>query len=858
MHDRTIDFKKDFKKINLPLNGVRLPTFKIENKYKKEVGVKTDVDNVEFLKALMRNGFNKIKSKIPAKDHDCYRQRAKHEIQTLRELGFIDYILLVWDVVNYCKRNNIPIGLGRGSAAGSLTLYLIGATGIDPVKHDLYFERFVSKIRAKKTVVNGITYLDGSLMCDVDIDVCYYNRKKVLEYLDKKFAGKTSKILTFNTLNTKLLIKECGKIIKEKDETEMNRVTSFIPKEHGIIKDIDAAYNESESFKGWCDENPDIYKTSLKLRSLIKNKGVHPSAIAISYGKLNENCPTELTSKDKNSVTSYDMNGVSLSNVKLDILGLRSVSVVEDACKQIGISINDINLNDPSIYKSLQDLKTPHGLFQIEADTNFRVCQRVRPQNLEQLSAVLAIARPGALSFLNKYALYTRHDVYEPIHSFFDDILKQTGGVALYQEQLMKMANKIGFTLDEAEILRRIVGKKKVAEVRKWKKKIKDKVKENNLDPKIGDILWQILEDSANYSFNKSHSIAYAALAAATTYLKFNHPKEFFLSLLKMSRFEPEPIAEISKIQKELDYFNIKLLPPHLIKSSLDFSIEGNDIRFGLLSIKGISEKSIDKLNNFRSTFSNKFEVFESATEAGLNIGMLCALIQAGSLEEDFKQSRTKVVYEAQLWNILTPREKVMTLKLGKENNYDLVGLIKKLNKTKDEKGKVFIKDSRMETIRKKCEKYREIYDINRRSESFANWYYEKSLLGYTYGKTLQDIFTSSVDRLINVKQVSERSAGSNVCFVATIEGKPISGVSRSAKKTRYFKVVCSDEYGTMNTLIFNDKIDDCKYSNDGLPKENEIVVVKGRKMDDAVFADIMTVQDNKVYTKLSDLKKAS
>ena len=180
-----------------------------------------------FKKALMRNGFNKIKDTIPTKSHDDYRARAKHEIQTLRDLGFIDYILLVWDVVNYCKRNNIPIGLGRGSAAGSLTLYLIGATGIDPVEHDLYFERFVSKIRAKKTVVDGITYLDGSLMCDVDIDVCYYNRKKVLQYLDKKFAGKTSKIITFNTLNTKLLIKECGKIIKEKDESEMNRVTSL-------------------------------------------------------------------------------------------------------------------------------------------------------------------------------------------------------------------------------------------------------------------------------------------------------------------------------------------------------------------------------------------------------------------------------------------------------------------------------------------------------------------------------------------------------------------------------------------------------------------------------------------------------
>ena len=163
-----------------------------------------------------------------------------------------------------------------------------------------------------------------------------------------------------------------------------------------------------------------------------------------------------------------------------------------------------------------------------------------------------------------------------------------------------------------------------------------------------------------------------------------------------------------------------------------------------------------------------------------------------------------------------------------------------------------------MQTIRRKCEKYKEIYEINRKSESFANWYYEKSLLGYTYGKTLQDIFSSNVDNLINLRQVSDTPTGHHVNFVATIDGKPISGVSRSAKKTKYFKVSCSDEHGAMNTLMFNDKINECKFSNNGLPKENEIVFVKGRRMDDAIFADIITVQDNKVYTKLSDLKKVS
>ena len=239
----------------------------------------------------------------------------------------------------------------------------------------------------------------------------------------------------------------------------MNEVSAMIPKEHGIVKDIESAYIDSLDFKIWCDKNKDVHETALSLRGLIKNKGVHPSAIALSYGMLNENCPTELDST-KNTVTSFDMNWVSLSNVKLDILGLRSVSVVDDACKNIGIKLSDVNLNDEFIYQQLQNLNTPHGLFQIEADTNFRVCQKVKPRNLEELSAVLALARPGALAFVDQYANYTNNDTYDVIHPFFDDILSSTGGVALYQEQLMRMANKIGFTLDEAEILRRIVGKK--------------------------------------------------------------------------------------------------------------------------------------------------------------------------------------------------------------------------------------------------------------------------------------------------------------------------------------------------------------------------------------------------------------
>ena len=845
------NFAKKFKDYNLEIHGVRLPQFEIDKEYKHAAQAAEDCSNYDFLRKLCLNGFADLNFKKDSKDYKKYVDRIKYELDTLKDLGFIDYILLVWDVVNYCKEQDIPTGLGRGSAAGSIVLFLIGVTGIDPIKHDLYFERFISKIRAKKKEVNGVTYLDGSLMCDVDLDICFYRRQEVIKYLDEKFTGKTSKILTLNTLSGKLLMKECGKIVAEKKEVEMNEVSGLIPKTFGQVMDVKEAYEEEEKFREWCDDNKEAYEVALKLRGLIKNKGVHPSAISVSYDKMEDTCPAELTKAKDAGVSSYDMNWISIFNVKLDLLGLRSVSVVDDVCKQVGIKITDIDLNDPIIYRELQDLRSPHGAFQIEADTNYKVCQKVKPKNLEELSAVLALARPGAMQFTDQYANYTNNDVYEVIHPFFDDILKETGGVALYQEQMMKMAHKIGFTLDEAEILRRIVGKKKRSEVRKWKKKIKDKVKENNVPPEVSDILWQILEDSANYSFNKSHSVSYAALAASTVYLKFKYPQEFFLSLLKMSRHEPDPINEISKIHKEMDLFDIKLLPPHLTKSKMDFSIEGKDIRFGLLSIKGISDKAVEKINNFKNEFSDKFEIFCAASEAKLNIGVLSALIQAGALE-GFKQSRSKVVLEAQLWNVLTATEKKYASHFAEKFDYDLVEIIKHLRKFKNENSKVIIKDSRYETIKKKYKPYLEIYTKNSKSESFANWYYEKMLLGYTYNKNLRDIFSDKRSDLAAVRAINGLQPRSQAVFVAQVDDY---WRGRSRNGNAYFKAVVSDESGSTPVMIFSKKMEDCESMNGGLPQKKNIVIVKGRTADGVIFADLIAVQDNRVYTKLSELK---
>lgn len=845
-------FDSNFSDLKLPLYGVRLPEFSIENRLKIKYGLKIESSNYDFLLQVCRSNFKKLK--IDKADYQKYSDRVKYELETIKELGFLDYILLVWNVINYCNENNIPVGLGRGSAAGSLILYLLGVTKVDPIKHELFFERFISKIRAKKQIVDGITYLDGSLMCDVDIDICYYNRHKVIKYLEELFSGRTSKILTLTTLSGKLLIKECGKIIEEKPESEMNHVSSLIPKVFGQVKDIKEAYDEVPEFKQWCDDNQRAYQTALKLRNLIKNKSVHASGMMLSYFPIERSCPTELTS-DKEQVSSYDMNWASISNVKLDLLGLRSVSVVDRVCKLVGISVNDIDFNDPFIYQQLQDIRTPHGIFQIEADTNFKVCKKVKPKNLEELSGVLALARPGALEFVEQYANYTNNGTYQPIHPFFDSVLDKSGGVALYQEQLMKMSHKIGFTLDEAEVLRRIVGKKKVEEVKKWKEKISDKIKENNLDPEIGDILWRILENSANYSFNKSHSVSYAALAACTVYLKFKYPKEFFLALLEMTKHEPAPLEEISKIQKELRHFGIKLLGPHILKSDTDFSIQGNDIRFGLSSIKGISEKTMEKLKLFKSDQSNKFDVFEAAKEVGVSIGVISALIQAGALD-GFSHSRSRVVLEAQLWNVLTEKEKILAHQYGPECGYDLLKTIKKLADTKNENGKLLIKETRLATIKKKYDPYLKIYQQNNVSESFANWFYENKLLGYSYDKTLKEIFLSKLPSLVNTAEIAEMPMDSTVCFAARVV-EVSEWTSKNEKKTKVFKMILSDEYGTISGLVFNDKIEFNKSANgDRLPVEEDVVIVKGRKKQDAIFMETFGIQTLKIYTKLSELKE--
>ncbi len=848
----------EFQKYENPtLPGVKLPEIIIDQKYYDLLEIPNSSSNYQFLRKLCYKGV--LDKEIDKKENaQVYYDRVKTELSLFQELGFIDYVLLNWDILNFCHENKIPTGPGRGSAAGSLVLYLIGVTKVDPIEYELYFERFVSKSRARKIEVNGETFLDGSLLADVDNDIAYERRQEVIKFIENKYAGKTCKILTLNTLSSKLCIKECGKIVGELPETSVNEVSDLIPKKFGKVASLKNSCEESEKFKEWADANPKIFSVAQKLEGLVKNTGVHPSGIAISHYKLEEIMPLQTTGEG-DLVSGYDMNNVASLCVKFDILGLRTLSVIQDVCQQVGLDILSVNLRDEEIYSSLQNLIAPQGLFQIEADTNFRVAQKVKPKNLEQLSAVVAIARPGALDFLDRYSRYVETGAFQSVHPFFDDILEYTGGIPLYQEQLMRMAVKVGFTLDEAEQLRRIVGKKKVDQMAAWQDKIRQKIEENKLDPVIAEVLWKVAEDSANYSFNKSHSISYAILAAWTVYLKFKYPQNFFLSLLKMSQFEPDSFAEINKITQELQLFNIKLLPPDLSKSKNDFSIEGKNIRYGLNSIKGISDSTLDSLMEFcQADLKTKYDVFIAAKQVGLNIGNLSALIQAGALSS-FSEDRCRLVLEAQAFNILTEREKRLFISLGEKYNYDILNTIHDCVKNKQvgDDNKPIMSEKRFNTFKTKYAGYREIYDKNSKSPKFANWYFETKLLGYSYSYKIKDIFSEeSSERYTDCLTFNSLDMNESVRMVGVVKD---CFKKKSANGNKYAKLEISDENGKIKAMLLDSarqaKLTEYLDNGNKLPKEENIVILSGRKGEDILFIDKMAILDEKIYMKLSEIK---
>lgn len=1016
------------------LEGVILPKADIPQDEAIQLGLDGNCSSYDFLKALCENGFKRLGiDKLP--NFEDYKKRLDYELEVLEACGFIDYMLLNREIVRFCNSSGIPVGDGRGSAAGCLVFYLTGVTGIDPLEHNLIFERFVSMARAQKKIgKDGKVYLDGGLLADCDLDISYSDRSKVVDFVFQRFNGNACKILTVSTLSGKLCIKETMKLAGGYHEEDTKAISDLIPKKYGVVRPLSEAYETSKEFKEFCDSNKKIYLISLKLENLNKNTGVHPSGIAICAFPLNETMPLQ-TTKEGDLISGFEMGEVAEIMTKFDLLGLRTLTQIKETCDMLGINHKDIDYRNPEIYKYINEYLMPKGLFQIESDTNYRVAQVVAPDNLDELSDVVALARPGALAYVNDYVKAKNTGEMRPSgDEHMDSLLGQTKGILLFQETLMNIAHKIfGFTLERADALRKCVsgdtlflskekgwisvselykngyeglnffvmdfsgshywkplkdlwsngkrqvielradgcdplkltpdhkimlyggnwrtagalnvfdsicgcsmkildsfmkktdrfskrfeafgarnvelksitlcddkeevfdftidketpfivangmvihncvGKKQVEKMPQFEQEILDGAKKNGISEEAALYFWHVCQESANYSFNRSHSISYAATAAKTVYLKYWFPKEFFCTLLEQANAEPDPFAEIEKISQELPYFGIKLLPPDLANSHLHFAIEGDNIRYGLASIKGVSAQTLQKVVNFRNdTQRDICDIYNSAKRAGLSIGVLSSFAQAGLFDSFLNgHERCYMVYTLQVINVLTPRQRDAVFAIYKnklnessQDEPDLLLIISDCvkNETRDSNGRVLFRGG-FSSLQDKCRKFKAIYEQNNKMPDFADWYYEKRVLGYAYSKNVKDIFADKSSSMTDCQEIKQLAEYTTVKIVGWVSDDFQEGKSKKNGE-KYWRFSINDDKGKIMCLMMdsrngrNPSLTLSNYIANGgkRPHDGNIIVVVGSKSKDIVFVTGLSIVEEKIYSRFADLKDA-
>lgn len=882
----------------LPFHGVILPTYDITPAQRESIGLKTACTALEFMKQLCRAGWKQKVAKLPKEKRAVYLDRLNTEWDTIEALGFTNYILMIWDICRFADDAKIPRGPGRGSVASSLVASLLNITDIDPIENGLFFTRFLSKSRSKTSVVEGITYVDGGLVADIDMDFCSYRRQEVIDYINQRYPGQTAKLLTAQTLKSRSALKDVLKVYEGLPDELTKEVSDIIEDDTGVPVSVekslwgdekwqkgdkDSDWPPNERFVEWAKQHAETVEIAMDLEGLNHSEGMHASAVAICAMPIRDLIPLQ-HAKDKEGnvhmVTGYDMYDVQELVLKFDILGLKALSILQDCTVATGLDWHAIDVTAEPIYRQLQDFKRRYGVFQLETWAQGTAANKVKPRNFDQLSGVLAIARPGAIDYLQQFADYVNQDKFTSIHPLIDDILKPTGGVCVYQEQYLAMLVRVGMTPDKAENARKVLGKKLKDKVPEVIAEIEEVCARNSHPKEIVDLLVKIAYDSGGYSFSAAHAAPYAKITAYTLFLKAQHPLPFYWANLQMIRTEKaERYEKLAVVEQEMRELGHNLLPPRLSVDGMDFKIEGNDIRCGLGMVRGIADENEEKLKLFIDrtrgvTETNKFAVFNAIRNAKLNVGVGSSLIQAGCMsgydsytDKDGKpySSRSRAVLEWCLWgksDLLTDPERQKCLDVGERVGWDVMGAIKYLvEEAKDEKGRPLIKPSRFETIKKKYAPYKDIYLQNSRNERLANYYYEKRVLGYSYSEQLRDIFSEYVDGLMTVSEAKKLPPKSKCRLIGFVREKPYSSTTKAGNKK--LKVWLTDDTGEMNLLIFNDMIPLVKEQNGRDMVEGDLIIANCKKMEgDTVFGDYgadgvaIGVQSAKIYMKLSELGK--
>lgn len=568
--------------------------------------------------------------------------RLKYELAMIKQMGFVDYFLVVWDFIHYAKEKGIPVGPGRGSAAGSIVAYLLGITDIDPLKYDLIFERFLNPERVS--------------MPDIDIDFCYERRSEVINYVTQKYGkDNVAQIATFGTLGAKAVVRDVGRVMGM-EYNEVDKIAKLIPNEIKITLEKAVEANpELKSLYQTNDRIKTLINTAYALEGNVRNTSTHAAGIVISEQPLTNYVPL-CTGNNGEVSTQYSMKIIEkLGLLKMDFLGLKTLTVIDQAIKIIkktqGVEINlqELPIDDKKTYDLLCEGNSI-GLFQLESSGMREILTKLKPTCFEDIIALVALYRPGPLGsgmvddFISRKHGRTKITYELPE---LEPILKDTYGVILYQEQVQKIASVLaGFTLGDADLLRRAMGKKIKEEMDRQRERFVKGAVENKVNKGLAESIFDKMAKFAEYGFNKSHSAAYALIAYQTAYLKANYPVEFMAALLSSEMTNPDKITLYIEESKKN---GIKILPPDVNQSFSTFTVIDANIRFGLNAVKNVGVNAVEAIISARKEkgqFTTLFDFARKTDPRQVNRKVIESLVKCGAFDSlGFKRS--------QLFNII-------------------------------------------------------------------------------------------------------------------------------------------------------------------------------------------------------------
>ena len=590
-----------------------------------------------FFEYVARQGFEKRRPRLEAMrakgylKHDLaeYAERLDREIRMIQQMKFSGYFLIVWDFIRYAKAEGIPVGPGRGSAAGSLVGYAMSITDIDPLQYGLLFERFLNPERVS--------------MPDIDVDFCMNRRGEVIQYVTQKYGrDRVAQIITFNTLGARAAIKDVGRVL-EMPFQDVERLTKLVP---GVLNiSLEDAIKTEPGFNEAAAKDPrvaDVLAVARRLEGLARNCSVHAAGVVISPQPLQELVPLYKTNRDE-IVTQFDMNGLDkLQLLKMDFLGLTTLTLIQDALRLIqkrhGVEIvpEDLPLDDKDTYAIFCKGFTS-GVFQFESSGMRDILRRYQPSRLEDLTALNALYRPGPIQggmvddFIERK--WGRRAVQYDLPEL-KELLEETYGVIVYQEQVMQISNRLaGYSLGDADLLRRAMGKKKLEEMEKQRTRFVAGAVGRGFPQKKIEKIFDLMEQFAGYGFNKSHSAAYAYLAFVTAYLKAHYPVDFMAALLTS---ETGNTAKVVKYINECHDMGITVRPPDVNHSEWSFTPDGQAIRFGLGAVKNLGQTAVEAIGKAREEvgrFDSIYQFCEKVDLGSVNRRMIESLIRAGAMD---------------------------------------------------------------------------------------------------------------------------------------------------------------------------------------------------------------------------------